>query len=883
MSRSARASFSACVIFLLFALLSLPSAHANYGVNFTKSLAGTLSQRQFPDGSSESFQYDSTTGAPSSWTPPGGAAINFAPNPFGQPTQTGTFATIGYDLAGRVNSLADAAGSLLLTYTNGQLSTSAYTTGLFSGESLSHGYNAQGQLQSVILPGSRSVSYTYTSGTLTGITTAGGESVAFGAFDPVSGRPLNYVIGPLSVSATFDGYGRNTSQVSTVGGVTTSYTSRSYDNDGHCYKVTAPEGQWNYGYNSYGFLLSGTVANWASLSYNFDSDGRPATVSPSDFYPAACLNSGTVQLIGSVVPGATVTINGTATSVSGIGAFGQTYTPTPDTWQTYDILAALSGTGAGKTAETVRTVFVPPRSENLGYDSAGDLQTTARWTFGWNELGQLTTITEADPFSPATATQINCTYDVQGHRVQKQVSIGGKVTKRTTTFWDQWRPAMETDYIGTSSTISAQRWYTWGPDVSGSIDGAAGIGGLIEILTVQGTLTTRSLPIYDGIGNIVGLIDGQSGARVATYSYAPFGELLSESGPRADQCPFRYQTKEYDCETGFYYFGKRYFDPKTQTWLNRDPIREQGGANLYAYCNDDPVGNYDAIGEDPNPLSDWERKMVGQDEQSAEAIIHRFDPGAHLTTPADILGNQLHTSSLGGNLGWMPFTPKWDLLSQFPNVAEPDVALLESTRENTVYGQYLLAQHGLLPKRQLQRLELRTYTGLLDLTTIAATIPFQVPSAASLPWIGSNLSTRIADTNALYAPINPMGAMKGPVVFTPPADATEAEIAEMQAYVQGANYAWRVGALSNTGRVTTVGVLRAASSEAAAAERSAASGLGIPYRGVVGHIPDTTWTGDPEAFSWLDQTARINSSLGGQAPVYPIGFKPTGFTLQGDQ
>jgi len=40
-----------------------------------------------------------------------------------------------------------------------------------------------------------------------------------------------------------------------------------------------------------------------------------------------------------------------------------------------------------------------------------------------------------------------------------------------------------------------------------------------------------------------------------------------------------------------------YYDPTTHAFVSRDPIREEGGVNLYAYCNDNPVGNYDPIGE----------------------------------------------------------------------------------------------------------------------------------------------------------------------------------------------------------------------------------------------------------------------------------------------
>jgi len=242
---------------------------------------------------------------------------------------------------------------------------------------------------------------------------------------------------------------------------------------------------------------------------------------------------------------------------------------------------------------------VPPTSEALGYDGDGNRVGDSRWTLGWDGLDRLTTITETTPQSPSTAKEIDCVYDLQGRRAQKTVKVGGAVTKVTTTLWDGWRPVMEIDR-NAAGTALAQRYYTWGPDVSGDIDGEGGIGGLVEIREIKGPAVTVSVPMYDGIGNVTGLVDEASGQGVASYTYGPFGEVLGASGPRAQSCPFRYQTKLYDSETGYYYFGKRYYDPTTLTWLSRDPIREDGGVNLYAYCGNDPVGNYDAVG-----LAEW--------------------------------------------------------------------------------------------------------------------------------------------------------------------------------------------------------------------------------------------------------------------------------------
>jgi RHS repeat-associated protein len=564
-------------------------------VNFTYSPAGTLLQRNFPDGTHESFAYDSN-GAVSSWTNPTGT-LSFAPNEYGEPTQSGTYGTIGYDNAGRVNAVTDAAGSCALSYTNGQIASESYGSGIFAGQSLTHSYNGLGQLTGVSLPGGVSVGYTYnTDGSLHTVRTAAGLTGTYSNYFSVNGRAQNFSLGPLAVTDIFDGLGRNASQVSAAGGVASAYGRRLYDADGHCTSVSAPDGAWGYAYNSFGYLETAYNSTTSQrLSYDFDATGRPAHT--TDYRATAQINSGIVTVLGSVAPRALVTINGTAAMVNGTtGLFSKTYTPSADTWQTYHIVGSLTVGGTTSTAVQQRNVFVPPATETLSYDSSGDLSSDARWSDGWNSLGQLTSISETAPYQPAMATQIACVYDLEGRRVQKTVSIGGHVSKRTTTLWDDWRPVMETDYNVTNAII-AQRYYTWGPDVSGSIDGAAGIGGLVEIAEKIGNTTLVSLPIYDGIGNVVGYVDGTTGVRVATYIYDPFGELQAAYGPRAALCPIGYQTKLYDPETGYSYFGKRYFNPKTG-WISRDPIREDGGVNLYAYCGDQPVGNFDPIGED---------------------------------------------------------------------------------------------------------------------------------------------------------------------------------------------------------------------------------------------------------------------------------------------
>ncbi len=144
-----------------------------------------------------------------------------------------------------------------------------------------------------------------------------------------------------------------------------------------------------------------------------------------------------------------------------------------------------------------------------------------------------------------------------------------------------------------------QRTFTWGLDVSTTLHGAGGVGGLL--LIDDESTSKRYYPIYDGSRNIVGLYD-QAGALVASYEYDAFGRvILQSSGDYSDDNPFRFSTKYTDDETGLVYYGHRYYEPELGRFINRDPIEEDGGLNLYGFVGNNPVNFYDYLGMDLGP------------------------------------------------------------------------------------------------------------------------------------------------------------------------------------------------------------------------------------------------------------------------------------------
>ena len=143
---------------------------------------------------------------------------------------------------------------------------------------------------------------------------------------------------------------------------------------------------------------------------------------------------------------------------------------------------------------------------------------------------------------------------------------------------------------GTSSIIH----YFWGKDLSGTLQGAGGVGGLLS-LTVDGAVY---VPFYDNIGNVTRYLD-ENGNMVAQYTYDAFGKLIAKSGPLADLFRHRFSTKYFDAETGLYYYGYRYYHPSLMRWLTEDLLEENGGFNLYAFNSNSSVHMVDVLGLKP--------------------------------------------------------------------------------------------------------------------------------------------------------------------------------------------------------------------------------------------------------------------------------------------
>lgn len=122
----------------------------------------------------------------------------------------------------------------------------------------------------------------------------------------------------------------------------------------------------------------------------------------------------------------------------------------------------------------------------------------------------------------------------------------------------------------------------WNPTAPG------GIGGLLER-----TVGAKQYYHYDHNGNPVQTVNAK-GEVTDNLFYTPFGELIS--GTINHVQPFGHSTKRGDFKSGLLYFGYRFYVPHMERWLNRDPIGTNGGLNIYAYVEGNPIMYVDHFG-----------------------------------------------------------------------------------------------------------------------------------------------------------------------------------------------------------------------------------------------------------------------------------------------
>lgn len=537
----------------------------------------------------------------------------------------------GYDRAGRVDEIGDSSGTRTITWQNGRATGSAYTGGPLSGYQVLTPRNTQGtgtgctaKRGSVTLHSATRVP-NGASGEVSEIISgdvkivinrnAARQVTGFqcgnttGTFVPVvtqtwergPGGRIEYAGSNITGAPSFDYL------------INPAAPEESFDAKGRRLNCATAGGQWTYQYTN-GQLSSALHPTLGNFSYQFDRIGRRTDMGTANISDVlnrtlAWTNNQNKTLKIAAHPDARVWVGiGTATPAeipSFTGAYSYPITPPGSSggWVAWNTLAVLEGEGdAGANpdakAEQSGAVWVPPVSESFTFDAAGNRESSALWNYGWDAKNQLVRARTKDHTSTAQGFDVTNAYDSEGLRFSKKVNRyqnGAVVEQKVITFLHDGDDLIYERHQLPSGLTTLERKYVWGPDISGIHGGAGGAGGLLLIRETKGNSTIDLYPLYDGGGHVVALADA-SGVLQAEYAYSPFGESIYARGPYASSCPFRFQAKYLDQETGLYMFKHRPYDPITGQFLSRDPLGEKESINLYQLTGGDPINYVDRDG-----------------------------------------------------------------------------------------------------------------------------------------------------------------------------------------------------------------------------------------------------------------------------------------------
>ncbi len=175
-------------------------------------------------------------------------------------------------------------------------------------------------------------------------------------------------------------------------------------------------------------------------------------------------------------------------------------------------------------------------------------------------------------------TSITCGYDYRGRRFEKKVTVNGAVSSHSRFLYRDYLQVAELDLMQPEPMLIK----------SYLLDPTEPTATRILMMTCwqeNGMKVKEHLYfMHDALKNVTSIFDGQQ-TRRARYEYAPFGSLLTAKEDMAQENKFRFSCEYADDELGLVYYNYRHLNPADGRWINRDPIQEQGGWNLYSFIN----------------------------------------------------------------------------------------------------------------------------------------------------------------------------------------------------------------------------------------------------------------------------------------------------------
>lgn len=587
---------------------------------------GKLVQFQDPSGNLTQLHFDS-----------GGRLHEFV-----QPS--GSMTEIEHDRDGRVVGITNNLGAtteLVRDRTSGALTQLIDAVG----HETNYRYDAQGNLTSIVDAHANAMQYTHdASGQISQITNRRGQAIGITLGDDGSLAGLDRADGSND-EYTYDTRGNLISATNTAG-----TTTLSYNADDRVESITYPGGQSvHYTYDDAGRRASvgdhdGNVANYhydvlgrlsrvtdgvgvEIVGYTYDTGNLPSRVDHANGVSTTYAYDDEARVIGVVNRGADSSIvsqfdytyNTLDLIVGATSLDGQWTYKYDASGQLVHALFDSAGGGtdqdirydydaAGNRTRVVRNSAVTDYSTNAlnQYESAGNTtylydddgnliqrnQGGEVTSFQYDDLNRIVSVSS----SAGTTTY---TYDALGFRIAS--TTGGVTTHHLI---DPVGPGQSLigQYDAQRDPISR---FVYGHGLTSRIDAA----GQAESFT------------FDGIGNTAEVIDAASQI-TNSYSYAPFGEILNETGGGDNAFTFAGQDGVQQVQVGLYDMQTRFYDADAGRFTQPDSAHLAGGdANMYRYVLNSPVSFNDPSGLSRKPSTTPSSGGIGDHSPEGQIFI----------------------------------------------------------------------------------------------------------------------------------------------------------------------------------------------------------------------------------------------------------------------
>jgi RHS repeat-associated protein len=211
-------------------------------------------------------------------------------------------------------------------------------------------------------------------------------------------------------------------------------------------------------------------------------------------------------------------------------------------------------------------------SNTYTYSDNGELKTKTDSAnsevthYDYDVLGNLLSVTLPD------ASEVSYVLDVQNRRVGKKIN---NTLVQGFLYQDQLNPIAEHD--GKGAVVSR---FVYGSKIN------------VPDYMVKGGVTYRIFSNH--LGSPVLVVNASDGSVAQAMRYDEWGNVTLDTNPGFQ--PFGFAGGLYDQETKLTRFGARDYDAEVGRWTAKDPIRFDGGLNLYGYVASDPLNFIDPLG-----------------------------------------------------------------------------------------------------------------------------------------------------------------------------------------------------------------------------------------------------------------------------------------------